>query len=223
MSIEWNKVTWYSKILAVILFVGTFFLGFWLGTTNTEKVYVESPRMAQLSQQTLDKTMDTNDASVEASSDTTNLTPYVFESYSTSSGQFLLQGELAPTMVQTEESKISIVALTLRCWKKETRCALVENFNKWNISQLDLLTVKSWDNNMILIEGVTGNFPDSGKAISQIQIKVDLKKNEARLQKTLCGGACATDEYLVVGAGDGIHQTRSDLPLPEVSLVDISF
>lgn len=30
-EIEWNKVTWYSKLLAVILFVAVFFLGFYLG------------------------------------------------------------------------------------------------------------------------------------------------------------------------------------------------
>ncbi|OGY61172.1 MAG: hypothetical protein A3F99_00740 [Candidatus Colwellbacteria bacterium RIFCSPLOWO2_12_FULL_43_11] len=34
MHIEWNKVTWYSKLLAVVLFVGTFFLGFYLGWLN---------------------------------------------------------------------------------------------------------------------------------------------------------------------------------------------
>lgn len=43
MIIEWNKVTWYSKIAAVIIFVGTFFTGFWLGTMNAEKVYIEIP------------------------------------------------------------------------------------------------------------------------------------------------------------------------------------
>jgi hypothetical protein len=31
MNIEWNRVTWYSKILAVIVFVGTFVLGMYLG------------------------------------------------------------------------------------------------------------------------------------------------------------------------------------------------
>lgn len=31
MKIEWNKVTWYSKLAAVILFVGVFILGFLLG------------------------------------------------------------------------------------------------------------------------------------------------------------------------------------------------
>lgn len=31
MKIVWNKVTWYSKLIAVVLFVCTFFLGFWLG------------------------------------------------------------------------------------------------------------------------------------------------------------------------------------------------
>ncbi len=45
MKVEWSKVTWYSKIIAVILFVATFFLGFWLGVMKTEKVYVEVPRL----------------------------------------------------------------------------------------------------------------------------------------------------------------------------------
>jgi hypothetical protein len=31
MKIEWNRVTWYSKLLAVVIFVGTFLLAFKLG------------------------------------------------------------------------------------------------------------------------------------------------------------------------------------------------
>jgi membrane-bound inhibitor of C-type lysozyme len=31
MKIEWNKVTWYSKLVAVVLFVGVFYLGFYIG------------------------------------------------------------------------------------------------------------------------------------------------------------------------------------------------
>lgn len=31
MKIEWNKVTWYSKIVAVIVFVATFWIGFSIG------------------------------------------------------------------------------------------------------------------------------------------------------------------------------------------------
>jgi len=31
MKIQWNRVTWYSKAAAVVLFVGTFALAFWLG------------------------------------------------------------------------------------------------------------------------------------------------------------------------------------------------
>ena len=34
MKIEFNKVTWYSKLLAIIIYVGTFFLGYWLGQIN---------------------------------------------------------------------------------------------------------------------------------------------------------------------------------------------
>jgi hypothetical protein len=45
MNIEWNKVTWYSKIIAVILFVGTFFIGFWLGTMRAEKIYIAVPHI----------------------------------------------------------------------------------------------------------------------------------------------------------------------------------
>jgi hypothetical protein len=48
MTIEWNKVTWYSKLAAVIVFVGTFFLGFWLGTMNAEKVYIEIPHISRV-------------------------------------------------------------------------------------------------------------------------------------------------------------------------------
>ena len=32
MAVQWNKVTWYSKLLAVILFVLTFYIGFCLGS-----------------------------------------------------------------------------------------------------------------------------------------------------------------------------------------------
>lgn len=32
MTIEWNKVTWYSKLIAVIVFVLTFYIGFSLGS-----------------------------------------------------------------------------------------------------------------------------------------------------------------------------------------------
>jgi hypothetical protein len=59
MTIEWNKVTWYSKLAAVIVFVGVFWLGFWLGTMKAEKVYVEVPHMVHHAEQTLDKATST--------------------------------------------------------------------------------------------------------------------------------------------------------------------
>src|SRR3989344_1754281 len=31
MKIEWNKVTWYSKVIAVVLAIGIFFLCYYLG------------------------------------------------------------------------------------------------------------------------------------------------------------------------------------------------
>lgn len=58
MKIEWNKVTWYSKIFAIVLFVFVFYIGFYLGneqekinnenaqieTINSSKVYIENGR-----------------------------------------------------------------------------------------------------------------------------------------------------------------------------------
>ncbi len=40
MKIEWNKVTWYSKVIAVVLFVATFAVAFYFGT-QYEKVWIE--------------------------------------------------------------------------------------------------------------------------------------------------------------------------------------
>lgn len=36
MAIQWNKVTWYSKLLAIILFVVTFYVGYNLGEQKKE-------------------------------------------------------------------------------------------------------------------------------------------------------------------------------------------
>ncbi len=36
MKVEWNKVTWYSKILALAIFVALPFVGFWYGTQYGE-------------------------------------------------------------------------------------------------------------------------------------------------------------------------------------------
>ena len=38
MQIEWNKVTWYSKAVAVVLFVGTFLLGLYLGSEYQKSI-----------------------------------------------------------------------------------------------------------------------------------------------------------------------------------------
>lgn len=42
MPIEWNKVTWYSKLIAVILFVIVFYVGFNLGEKKKE-IYTADP------------------------------------------------------------------------------------------------------------------------------------------------------------------------------------
>ncbi|HQT83083.1 MAG TPA: hypothetical protein PLW99_02965 [Candidatus Paceibacterota bacterium] len=41
MKIEWNKVTWYSKLAAVIVFLATFLIAFDLGIF-WEQVHIET-------------------------------------------------------------------------------------------------------------------------------------------------------------------------------------
>jgi len=36
MSVQWTSVTWYSKLIALVLFVALPFLGFWLGVRYGE-------------------------------------------------------------------------------------------------------------------------------------------------------------------------------------------
>jgi hypothetical protein len=43
MAVEWNKVTWYSKLVAVILFVLTFYIGYKLGAKKTEVTLGTAP------------------------------------------------------------------------------------------------------------------------------------------------------------------------------------
>jgi ribosomal protein S27E len=49
-GIRWNKVTWYSKIVAVILFVLVYMVGFWLGTeyqiTANDIISMQTERQA---------------------------------------------------------------------------------------------------------------------------------------------------------------------------------
>ena len=38
-KIEWNKVTWYSKLAAVVVFVATFWIAFNLGVLSAQNAY----------------------------------------------------------------------------------------------------------------------------------------------------------------------------------------
>jgi hypothetical protein len=39
MNIKWQEVTWYSQIVAIVLFIGIFALGFYLGQLYQNKAY----------------------------------------------------------------------------------------------------------------------------------------------------------------------------------------
>lgn len=38
MALELNKVTWYSQSIAIVLFVGVFAVGYWIGSWDTDAV-----------------------------------------------------------------------------------------------------------------------------------------------------------------------------------------
>ena len=43
MKIEWNKVTKFSQVVAIIVFVGVFFLGLFLGRKFEDKIILGAP------------------------------------------------------------------------------------------------------------------------------------------------------------------------------------
>ena len=207
----WNPSTWFQKKISPVQQVQPIVVP---ATTNQDiKQEVEATLVGG--------------SNIKKDSEVDPLTTYVFNSYSTSSGQLLVEGELLPTSVQTEnylnQGKVSVV---FRCWKKEMYCTFSKQFYKWKLSpQLDLLAVKSWGNNNLIIEGTLGDYPVCGKDSCSrgVKITVDIEKTTATIKETICGSGCAVDEYIVIGDGDGIHKLRTELPKPKVSLVDISF
>ncbi len=61
MTIEWNKVTWYSKLVAVVVFVGTFALAFSLGRQYESSITVKPIPIENNSENTVvEKTPDTS-------------------------------------------------------------------------------------------------------------------------------------------------------------------
>jgi hypothetical protein len=53
MAIEWNRVTWYSKSLALIAFLGVFALGFYVGVQYSDVYHVQPTAFASSTPQTL--------------------------------------------------------------------------------------------------------------------------------------------------------------------------
>lgn len=53
MNIQWNKVTWYSQGIAILLFVGVFALGFFLGQKYQIRAF-ENAIKAELDQMVYD-------------------------------------------------------------------------------------------------------------------------------------------------------------------------
>lgn len=220
-----KKVTPLSKYLALVLFIAMPFIGGWIGYTYApekvvEKIVVEKT----IPEEGLDNIQNLYTERVSKKEEAL-FSEYIFDSYSTSSGQLFLQGELAPISVEISGSLGSVTDVMLRCWKEKMLCVYEQHFNAWDVRQLDLLSVKVWNQDEIQIEGVTGDFPDCSKHLctSLVTINVNLNEKLVNVRDKVCAFECATDEYLLVGIGDGLHDSRSSLPKPKVSIIDLSF
>ncbi|MDR3547668.1 MAG: MliC family protein [Candidatus Pacebacteria bacterium] len=50
MIIEWKRVTWYSQIIAIVLFVDVFVMGIWLGMEIDQTRFMSAREMTQAQQ-----------------------------------------------------------------------------------------------------------------------------------------------------------------------------
>lgn len=220
-----SRVTPLSKYLAMVLFILMPFFGGWIGYTYAPEKVIEVEKIIVQKVTVPNSLKQEDDLTILESVDDLPLSPYIFKSYATSSNQFFVAGELLPVMVELSSTQNNVTEVSLRCWKKEMYCSYSQNFTKWNVRQLDLLSVEDWTKDQIIIKGLSGNFPDCAKdsCSYEINIAVNLNTEEVKLKSTLCGGACATDEFIIVGKGYGTYQERIDLPKPLVNIVDVSF
>ncbi|MEK7094440.1 MAG: hypothetical protein AAB903_03835 [Patescibacteria group bacterium] len=84
MTIEWNKVTWYSKLLALILFVALPFIGFYLGMMYQEmRVAGYEGRRILQSQLTTNNSQLATDASTSLSASTSTSSTSLTASWKT--------------------------------------------------------------------------------------------------------------------------------------------
>ncbi len=64
MTIEWNKVTWYSRTLTIVVFIATFFIGFKFGSLYQQaKDYSALPLTAARSTSTSNTVASTSQTS----------------------------------------------------------------------------------------------------------------------------------------------------------------
>ncbi|MEZ4195274.1 MAG: hypothetical protein R3B53_02655 [Candidatus Paceibacterota bacterium] len=220
-----KKVTPLSKYLAMFLFLAMPFIGGWIGYMYApEKIVDRFVVQNIVPNESLNINQNLSTGSSPISKEML-FSEYTFKAYSTSSGQLFVQGELAPISVEISGSLESVTDVMLRCWKEEMLCVYEQHFNAWDVRQLDFLSIKTWNQDEIQIEGVTGDFPDCSKHLCAplVTINVDLNERLVKIYDKVCAFDCATNEYLLVGVGDGLHDSRSSLPKPKVSIIDLSF
>jgi hypothetical protein len=219
-----HQITPLSKYLALALFVALPFIGGWIGYSNAPVKVLEMDKIV-IQEVSIPVTPSDND-SVENSYKETSYTRYEFKSYSTSSDQFLVRGELMPSEIQGSWPPHGTTEVIIRCWKSKMYCAYYSHNTKWSISWVDLLSVKSWNEEAISISGISWDVPDCSKedgCSSVVSVEVDLINEKVYYSSTKCVMDCATDKYEIVGKGHKIYNSRSDFPVPTVNLVYIGF
>lgn len=223
---QFTTVTPYSKYLALTMLVLLPFGGFYLGTKYGADSLVEQGQKPTTF-------MPVSSKSEEVSSSATQgeLPFYRFDFFSNDPKLLDLEGLLTPIKIGYGSPAFRDEDVNIRCWSDDMVCAFAGRRNDnephkrgyFHNPSAGLLEISDWSESNLVAKGIIGYTPACEKHTcgADFELFVDFANKTARIVHTVCYVGCAADEYLLVGDGDGTHESRSDLPEPEVKLIPI--
>ncbi|HET8574890.1 MAG TPA: hypothetical protein VFM02_01810 [Candidatus Paceibacterota bacterium] len=200
---------------------------------NQNEVLAENKNISQenISTSTQSITAATSSAEIQTVSGNRGdaLDPWIFM---LGGEQIVLKGDLMPVSIQTYYDKDVRTSIRLRCWKEKKLCAYsLEPEGAIGIhgESLQILSVKSWSQNEILLEGEIGGYSNCMHegCSTPLTVTISIPQKIAKFVEftptmSATPAPPAQDTYVLVGDGDGVHHTWGDIPPPEVHLVPLS-
>lgn len=236
---SWKKqltsATPLSRYLTLILFVALPFVGFWLGLNAVDEP--EAPETIFVTRNIQVEQAPTEDVQEQMYTDeldqtgtaTNHLPLYRYDDYSdidtvANRQQVLLSGMLTPLRIESAP-QLEEVQTNVQCLRKDMLCLLTLMNGKSTSAIAGILKVEEWTDSSIIADGAVGDDPsceqDAGSCYYTLNLAIDRVTEEVRITDTSCYIDCAVDEYLLVGEGDGKHETYDDLPEPVIEHVPI--